>query len=128
MSEPILDHGVVINSLIGAGTVFKGDLVLTGLLRIDGDFSGAIKTPGKVLIGKTGRVSSQITAGSVVIGGAVKGNIIAAGKVHILSSGIFIGSITSPRLELEEGVIFHGVCRVNHREEPETLKPGKGPN
>ena len=28
----------VINSIIGFGTVFSGDLDLTGLLKIDGDF------------------------------------------------------------------------------------------
>ena len=42
----------VINSIIGFGTVFSGDLDLTGLLKIDGDFSGSVKAEGKVLIGE----------------------------------------------------------------------------
>ena len=48
-----------INSLIGVGTQFNGELELNGLLRVDGDFSGSIQTTGKVLIGNTGRVKSK---------------------------------------------------------------------
>ena len=122
MTEQLVEQGSLINSLVGEGTSFKGDLVLNGLLRIDGDFSGTIKTPGKVLIGKKGRVESTIIAGSVVIGGVVKGNIVATEKVVILSSGLFIGNVTAPRLIVEEGVIMHGLCRVNKHEVPGQLK------
>jgi len=122
MTEQLAEQGYLINSLVGDGTTFKGDLVLSGLLRIDGDFSGTIKTPGKVLVGKKGRVESTIIAGSVVIGGVVKGNIVATEKVVILSSGLFIGNVTSPRLIVEEGVIMHGICRINKRTIPDQLK------
>ena len=122
MAEQLEEQGVLINSLVGDGTTFKGELVLNGLLRIDGDFSGTIKTPGKVLIGKKGRVESTIVAGSVVIGGVVKGNIVAAEKVVILSSGLFIGNVTTPRLIVEDGVIMHGMCRIDKRNIPEQLE------
>ncbi|MBI9103341.1 MAG: polymer-forming cytoskeletal protein [Spirochaetales bacterium] len=122
MAEQFDEQGVLINSLVGDGTSFKGDLVLSGLLRIDGDFSGTIKTPGKVLIGKKGRVESTIIAGSVVIGGVVKGNIVAAEKVVILSSGLFIGNVTTPRLIVEDGVIMHGMCRIDKRNIPKQVE------
>ncbi len=122
MTEQLDEQGILINSLVGDGTSFKGDLVLSGLLRIDGDFSGTIKTPGKVLIGKKGRVESTIVAGSVVIGGVVKGNIVAAEKVVILSSGLFIGNVTTPRLIVEDGVIMHGMCRIDKNSVPDQLK------
>ncbi len=122
MTEQLDEQGILINSLVGDGTSFKGDLVLSGLLRIDGDFSGTIKTPGKVLIGKKGRVESTIVAGSVIIGGVVKGNIVAAEKVVILSSGLFIGNVTTPRLIVEDGVIMHGMCRIDKKNVPDQLK------
>jgi len=122
MTEQLVEQGSLINSLVGDGTSFKGDLVLNGLLRIDGDFSGTIRTPGKVLIGKKGRVESTIIAGSVVIGGVVKGNIVATEKVVILSSGLFIGNVTAPRLIIEDGVIMHGICRINKEQVSKQLK------
>ena len=39
---------------IGKGTVITGDIISEGDFRIEGSIQGNIKTPGKVVIGKTG--------------------------------------------------------------------------
>ena len=46
--------GIVVNSIIGEGTKFRGDFELNGLLRIDGAFEGKIESEGKVLVGRHG--------------------------------------------------------------------------
>jgi cytoskeletal protein CcmA (bactofilin family) len=46
------------------------------------------------------------------VGGIVRGNIFADEKVVILSTGIVLGNVTSPRFIVEEGVIFTGNCRI----------------
>jgi cytoskeletal protein CcmA (bactofilin family) len=107
-----LETGFV-NSLIGEGTSFRGDVQMEGLLRIDGDVIGNIDSKGKILIGKTGRAKSSIHATTVVIGGVVKGNIYADEKVVLLSSGMVIGDIFTPRLIAEDGVIIHGECVID---------------
>jgi len=112
MSDHIITDESFINSIIGAGTSFKGDLVLQGLLRIDGDFSGTIMTDGKVLIGRSGRADYSITATTVVIGGVIKGNVYASEKVVILSTGMLIGNVSTPRLIAEDGVILNGLCTI----------------
>lgn len=106
----------VINSIIGLGTVFTGDLDLTGLLKIDGDFSGSIKAEGKVLIGHSGRAKCSIFAKTVVVGGVVKGDIYAEDRVVILSTGMVIGNIRAPRLVIEEGVLFNGELTITQHE------------
>ena len=105
-----------INSIIGEGTTFKGDISIKGLLRIDGDYKGSIDSLGKILIGKNGRAECNIKADTVVIGGAIKGNIIATNRIAILSSGLVIGNIKTPRLDIEDKVIFHGKCIVTKNE------------
>ena len=95
--------GTYINSIVGEGTTFRGELRLAGLLRIDGDFAGSITTEGKVLVGKNGRAECTIKAGTVVVGGVVRGNIVSAEKVMVLSTGMVIGNISTPRLVVEEG-------------------------
>ena len=112
MSDHLDTNGVFINSIIGEGTSFSGDILLSGLIRIDGDFKGSITTTGKVLIGKNGRAECTIKAETVVIGGVVKGDIISEDKVVILSTGMLIGNIVSPRLIAEEGV--EGLDVVSH--------------
>ena len=57
----------LINSIIGEGTRFRGDIELRGLLRIDGDFQGNIKADGRVLIGRLGRAQCLIVVEEGVI-------------------------------------------------------------
>ncbi|MFP4430267.1 MAG: polymer-forming cytoskeletal protein [Spirochaetaceae bacterium] len=106
MSETTDD--AFVNSIVGEGTHFRGHLELAGLLRIDGDFSGSIRTAGRVLIGRNGRADCTIQAGTVVIGGILRGTIHSTEKVIVLSSALIIGDIYSPRLIVEDGVILDG--------------------
>ena len=128
MSDQLLMDRAFINSIVGEGTSFKGELTLQGLLRIDGDFIGRIHTEGKVLIGKNGRAECTIIAGTVVVGGVLKGNIRSTEKVIVLSSGTIIGNVSAPRLIIEDGVIFHGECVITDKpkdtEKDETSSPG----
>ncbi len=121
MSDQLIEDGSFINSIVGEGTIFRGELNLNGLLRIDGDFSGTIRTTGKVLIGKSGRAECTIRANTVVIGGVVRGNIYADDKVIVLSTGMMIGNIHSPRLIAEEGVILNGNCLIKQEESTSEL-------
>jgi cytoskeletal protein CcmA (bactofilin family) len=112
LSDTHVTDDAFINSIIGEGTRLKGEFDLNGLLRIDGDFTGVIRTKGKVLVGKNGRAECTLNAGTVVVGGVVRGEIVSTEKVIILSTGLVLGNITTPRLIIEEGVIFNGSCRV----------------
>lgn len=103
----------LINSIIGEGTRFRGDIELRGLLRIDGDFQGNIKADGRVLIGRLGRAQCLIEADTVVVGGILKGDIRAESKIVLLSTSMVIGDIRSPQIVVEEGVIIHGYCTVS---------------
>jgi cytoskeletal protein CcmA (bactofilin family) len=125
MSDIQIPGGPYINSIIGEGTRFNGEFDLNGLLRIDGDFCGTVRTDGKVLIGKNGRAECTVYAGTVVIGGIVRGNIFANEKVVILSTGIVLGNIHCPRFIVEEGVIFNGTAKII-REERATKAPPSG--
>lgn len=112
MSDNRFTDDAFINSIIGEGTRFKGEFDLNGLLRIDGDFTGVIRTRGKVLVGQNGRAECTLHAGTVVVGGVVRGEIVSTEKVIILSTGLVLGNISTPRLIVEEGVIFNGSCRI----------------
>jgi cytoskeletal protein CcmA (bactofilin family) len=101
-----------VNSIIGEGTTLSGEFELNGLLRIDGIFYGKVKTSGKVLVGKNGIAECDIFAGTIVIGGKVKGSLIATERITLLSTGELIGKIITPRLVIEEGVLFDGTCEI----------------
>ena len=102
----------VVNSIIGEGSEFSGEFKVDGLIRIDGKFSGLIQTNGKVLIGKTGVVDTDIKARIIVSGGLIKGNLYASERVILLSTCKLYGDLITPNLILEDGVLFHGKCTV----------------
>ncbi len=96
------------NCIIGDGSVFEGKFFVNGSIRIDGKFSGEIKTNDQLIIGPSGKVKTDITARSVTVAGVLIGNINALEEVNLVQSGKILGNIKTPRLNVEEGVISHG--------------------
>lgn len=109
----------LVNSIVGTGTFFRGNIHVSGLLRIDGDFAGGIKTNGRVIIGRAGRADCTIDAATVVIGGAFRGTIYASEKVIALESALIVGNIYSPRIIAEAGVVLDGAMHIRGFEEPD---------
>ena len=105
-------ESTLVNSIVGSGTFFKGTITVSGLLRIDGDFRGEVKTDGRVIIGRDGRADCTIDAATVVIGGVFRGTIYAREKVIALESAIVTGNIYSPRLIGEFGVVLDGALHI----------------
>jgi len=128
MSDTHVADSTLLNSIIGEGTRFKGELEVNGLLRIDGDFMGTIRTPGKILVGLNGRARCNIYAETVVVGGVVLGNIYCTDRAIILSTGMLLGSIHAPRLVVEEGVVLNGTCRVSGAVEQPEAPEAKPPS
>jgi cytoskeletal protein CcmA (bactofilin family) len=112
MLKKIFKSDLTINSILGENTHLKGIFTIKGPLRIDGNFQGKINSSGRVIIGKTGRAESMIVAKNVIVGGTVKGDIIAEEKVLVLKSGEVIGNIYSNSVNMEDGVIFNGKCEI----------------
>lgn len=117
MNHP-LDNDHFVNSVLGEEARFKGDLSVKGVLRIDGDFQGTLRTPSKVYIGSKGRINSTIYARTVVVGGVVRGDIYASERVKVLSSAIIIGTVYAPKLIAEEGVMLHGGFQITGKNLP----------
>ena len=109
----VVKEDLIVNSIIGEGTKFRGDFELNGLLRIDGAFEGTIESQGKVLVGRHGTAhSDRIEGRIIIIGGEVNGNLTASETITILATGSVNGDITTPRLIAEEGVRINGSIRI----------------
>ncbi len=91
-------------------TEFQGDLSFKGSFRIDGHFKGKITSDSLLIIGEEGKVEADVRVGFLVINGEVKGNIQATDKVEIHSRGRVIGTLSTPRLAVEEGAYIEANC------------------
>jgi len=97
-----------LNTLIGKGSLFEGNLSVQHSLRIDGKLKGNIKSSDSIIIGKEGDVEGDVEVKNAVIGGKIKGKINASGKITLESSSVFVGTLRATKLVIDEGAVFDG--------------------
>jgi cytoskeletal protein CcmA (bactofilin family) len=101
---------VSINTLLGPGSFIRGEVKITGFVRVDGDLDGNLETSSRVIVGEDARIRGNIRSRIITVGGVVQGDIIAQDGVHILSTGMVIGDVITRKLQVAESVILNGSC------------------
>lgn len=101
-----------VTSVIGPGINWTGDLTGSGGIRIEGTFEGRITLHGLLVVGETGRVTCEnVVANTVIIAGAVRGNITAE-KLEIRQTGRVWGDVLVRALSTEEGSFLRGQIQM----------------
>ncbi len=97
-----------ITALIDQGASFEGRLTFEGTVQIAGTFKGEIFTKDTIVINPGSKVFAQIEAENIIISGYVEGNLFARRKIIMHPPAVFKGTVTTPSLRIEEGVVFEG--------------------
>ena len=105
-----------IKAYMGEDTVFNGSLTFDGTVRIDGKFEGQVITEDTLIVGETGHLIAEISAGTVVCMGRVEGTVMASKKVEIHSTSKVVGNVKSPALYIELGGVLDGTCDMTGKE------------
>lgn len=122
------DSEGVMNTIIGKGTKIEGQMEVAQSIRIDGLFKGSITATDTLIVGTTGEMNDvSVKVKNAIIGGKIKGNIIASNKVTLESSSNLEGDLTAKLLVIEEGALFSGNCRSGDKLEPHTTPIGQKP-
>src|SRR3954465_13709324 len=94
---------------IGQGVVVGGRITSAQDLRIDGKVDGTIEVGNHgLIIGASAAIKANLAAKSILISGAVKGNITARERVDLQATASVEGDINAPRLVMVEGAIVKG--------------------
>jgi cytoskeletal protein CcmA (bactofilin family) len=97
---------------VGKSVIFKGTLISSEDMTIDGQVEGTIEIRDQGLtIGPDADIRADIVARNVTIYGTVVGNIRASAKIDIQVTGRIDGDLNSPRIVLADGALVRG--RVN---------------
>ena len=115
----------VIKAFLGEDTEFSGNLSFGGTVRIDGSFEGKIETADNLIIGEKSKVKADINVGTLLVQGALTGDVNATKKVHIAASGKVFGNVSSPSLNVEEGAVLQGNVKMQGL--GEAAKPQQSP-
>ncbi len=97
-----------VTAILDQGASFEGRLSFEGTVQIGGAFKGEIFTKDTLVVNENANVNAQIEADTIIISGRVEGNIFARRRVIMLPPAVFKGTVTSPSLRIDEGVVFEG--------------------
>lgn len=101
-------------SIIGPGMNIIGDLATDGTVRVEGRIEGTVRAGKSVLIGKSGEVVGDVLTQDAVIGGRVRGTVVAESRLELQGTCDIEGQIRarSQHLMLEEGARFNGQIQM----------------
>lgn len=123
-SGPTLPEEV---AFVGKDVEFKGIITYSGTVRIDGALEGEIHTDGGLLVGPEAVLKAKVSAGTVVCHGTIHGDIQAKDQIVLRAPAVVQGSLTTPVLSMEEGVVFNGTLEMKPQAKVEVLRE-VGPN
>lgn len=104
-----------VTSVLGPGINWSGNLTGSGGIRVEGTFEGKIELRGLLVVGETGRITCEnVVANTVIVAGAVKGNITAE-KLEIRSTGRVWGDVVVVSFSTEEGAFLRGQIRMEEK-------------
>ena len=101
-------------AVLGATIRVKGDITGDENLLIEGQVEGSVHlTSHELTVGKTGKLTADVTARIIRIDGEVNGDITGKEKVVVSSTSHIKGNIVTPKMTLEEGARFKGTIDID---------------
>jgi len=101
-----------IDSLIGAGTTMRGDIVFEGGLRIDGTVLGNVTAvdgkAGTLVVSEHARIDGRVEVAHVVVNGAVNGPVTARDTLELQAKARIVGDVLYRTLEIHVGAFVQG--------------------
>lgn len=99
-------------NIVSKGTKIVGDLISEGDLRIDGVVEGNLKTPGKVVVGKTGLIKGTLNGTDAYFEGKFSGKLSLSGTLTLKSTAHIEGEVVLGKLAVEPGATFNVTCSM----------------
>src|SRR5262245_41833629 len=106
-------------SVLAGGMRVTGELISDSVIKIEGTVEGNVKAEAQVLVSKGGLVIGDIGTGEAIVGGEVRGSIVATNRIEVQSHAIVNGDITAPQIVVHEGGEINGLVRTKRPESPE---------
>ena len=104
---------------VGKALLIQGKVTSTENLTIDGRVEGTIELGDHSLtIGAGASVEADLVAQTIVISGAVAGNVMASVKVDLHATASVSGDITAPMILMADGAIVTGKVDIEGRKRP----------
>lgn len=116
-----------IDTLVGAKTEIKGDIVFSGGLRVDGKIRGNVTAKGEgnstLVLSEHAVVMGNVTVPHIITNGSIKGNVRAGERIELQSKAEISGDVYYKIIEMALGAVVNGNLV---REPVEAGRDGRG--
>ncbi|WP_274474189.1 bactofilin family protein [Mangrovimonas aestuarii] len=99
-------------NVIAQGTKIVGDITSEGGFRIDGTIEGTLKTPGRIVVGKTGVIEGTVEGTDAYFEGTFSGKLSLSGTLTLKPTAKIEGDVTAAKLAVEPGATFNVTCAM----------------
>ena len=114
-------------SILAAGLTIEGKIEGNGNIRVAGRFKGNVNVKGELTIEPGAAIDGEVKADTVLVGGEVRGHLIANSRVEFKESGTLIGDLKAGSLTVAAGSKMRGKVEFGWKEgEIEPSPPGDG--
>jgi cytoskeletal protein CcmA (bactofilin family) len=110
--DPLSSVVPEVDSFLGEGTKWRGELRFTGAVRVDAHMEEVVIRGEALVIGERGVVSGEIDVEVLQVSGQVRGSITARKRVELLESSRVTSTIRAPSLVIWKGATFDGQCEM----------------
>jgi cytoskeletal protein CcmA (bactofilin family) len=111
-------------SVIAAGLAIEGKIEGGGHVRIAGRFNGDVHVEGNLTIEQGAKLTGEVRAKTVTVGGELEGNIEAATSVELTATGVLTGDLKAGSLTVAAGSRMRGKVEFGWND---MLKTAPGP-
>lgn len=105
-------NGGGLTAFIDQGSEFEGKLSFKDTVRIDGCFTGEIRSENTLIVGESGEIQAAVHSKCVLVSGTVVGDITASQKIVLHKTARVQGNLATPCLAIEEGAVFNGSIKM----------------
>jgi cytoskeletal protein CcmA (bactofilin family) len=96
------------DSTLAAELMIEGKIEGNGNIRVVGRFKGNVNVNGELMIEPGASIQGEAKADTVVVGGEVRGQIVAKQRVDLQESGALIGDVKAESLTVAAGSKMRG--------------------
>jgi cytoskeletal protein CcmA (bactofilin family) len=95
-------------TIVAQGTRIEGALQASGVIKVEGTVVGTVHAERQVLVARGGVIEGNVFSREAVLGGEVRGSVVASERVEIQEGAVVHGDITTKRLLVAEGGEVNG--------------------
>jgi len=99
-------------NVIDKSTTFVGEIISEGDFRIDGTIEGSIKTTGRLIIGKEGKIIGKANCMNADFEGHFSGELNVENLLTLKESANIQGDVSMDKLSVEPGAVFNVNCKM----------------